>query len=393
MAKNEQKRVLIVDDHEPNRRLLSEHVEMSGCIPVTAADGLQALSEIHASRPDMVILDLLLPKLDGISVLKQLRRNPDFGQMPIMVVSAFAELDRVRECIDLGVSDFLPKPFLPQALSNRLKQCLANRSRRGDEPDPFRPREFAREIVSSLGMMGIATAGQCGHWSDALVELVERFTPETRAHLDRTSEFCRILSRQLTRDRRFAAVIDAEFMDVLSKTAGLHDIGKLAVPESILSKPGPLDVEESRIMRRHVTVGAEILREIYRRFPDEGHFALTIELTLYHHERWDGHGYPFGLSGESIPLAGRIMAVADVYDALRSVRSYKRAFSHEESRDIILTGAGTQFDPAVVAGFLACEHELEVLFNANRRGMKGAAKGRMAPRRDRRHTKAHAMTA
>jgi putative two-component system response regulator len=170
------------------------------------------------------------------------------------------------------------------------------------------------------------------------------------------------MSRQLATDRRFGCVMDEQFIEDFARTASLHDIGKLAVPASILEKPGALNVEEHRIMRRHVTVGAEILRELYRRFPQEHCLELAIELTLYHHERWDGMGYPFGLSGHSIPLAGRVMAIADVYDALRSERSYKSAYSHEKSRDIILAGSGKQFDPSIVAGVLACEAELEELY-------------------------------
>lgn len=362
MSVSRQARVLIVDDHDTNRLLLREQVTMSGCTPVLASDGLEALHEIHASAPDMVILDLMLPRLDGESVLRKVRANPDFNRMPIVVISALAERARVKRCIDLGAADFIPKPFPPNAIKGRLQHCLSNHSPDGWGPDLFRAREFACEMVSSLGLLCLATKGApCGS-SSAVLELLARFNPETRCHLERTSGFCRVLTAQLARSGSFASVIDDTFIEDFSRTASLHDIGKLAVPDSILSKPGALDAEEHRIMRRHVTVGAEILREIYRRFPNETLFEMAIDLTLYHHERWDGLGYPFGLSGQAIPLVGRVMAIADVYDALRSERSYKAAFSHEKSRDIILEGSGKQFDPAVVAGFLACEREFESLF-------------------------------
>jgi putative two-component system response regulator len=355
-------RVLIVEDQEMNRRVLQENVALSGCVPVLAADGIEALDEIHASAPDAVILDLKLPRLDGVTVIRRIRENPEFGRMPIMVISAVAEMNKVRQCIDLGASDFLPKPFPPHALRSRLQYCLSNSQREMRDSQPFRAREFAREIVSSLDALGMATRKEAHDSSDTLLALLERMAPETRTHLGRTSACIRVMSRQLATDRRFGCVMDEQFIEDFARTASLHDIGKLAVPASILEKPGALNVEEHRIMRRHVTVGAEILRELYRRFPQERCLELAIELTLYHHERWDGMGYPFGLSGHSIPLAGRVMAIADVYDALRSERSYKSAYSHEKSRDIILAGSGKQFDPAIVAGFLACEAELELLY-------------------------------
>lgn len=357
-----QPRVLIVEDQELNRRVLQENVAMTGCLPVLASDGVEALDEIHASAPDAVILDLKLPRLDGVSVLKRIRENPELSRMPIMVISAAAEMQKVRQCIDLGASDFLPKPFPPQTLRTRLQYCLDHRSRGCSGEEPFRAREFAREVMSSLDALGMATRNHAEDSTDALFALLERMAPETRTHLGRTSECVRVLSRQLAKDRRFRGVMDEQFIEDFARTASLHDIGKIAVPTAILEKPGALDVEEHRIMRRHVTVGAEILRELYRRFPQEHRLEIAIELTLYHHERWDGMGYPFGLSGHVIPLAGRVMAIADVYDALRSERSYKSAYSHEKSRDIILAGSGRQFDPLIVAGFLACEQELERLY-------------------------------
>ncbi len=364
MAVQEQTRVLIVEDHDANRLLLREHVVMSGCTPVMASDGVEALREINASAPDMVILDLGLPRLDGESVLRKVRENPDLNALPVVVISGLSERSRVKRCIELGVLDFIPKPFPRGALAGRLRHCLTRYLPRYDGSGLFRARDYAREMVSSLDLLGLATNGRDAGLFGAVLELLERFNPETRGHLERTSAYCRVLTSRLARTGSLSAVIDDTFIEDFSRTARLHDIGKLAIPESILEKPGVLDAEEHRIMRRHVAVGGEILREISSRFPSEPLFEVAADVALYHHERWDGTGYPFGLSGSAIPLVARVMAVADVYDALRSPRSYKPDFTHERSRSIILEGSGKQFDPAVVAGFLECEREFENLFES-----------------------------
>lgn len=362
------KRVLIVEDQDTNRALLREYVTMSGATPVDVSDGIAALTEIHAQTPDLVILDLLLPRMDGISVLRRLRENPDYSRLPIVVISAMSEMENVSQCIELGAIDFLPKPFKPAVLRARLHSYLNRRLYFADDSiSEVLPREFAQQVVASLELLKSSPVGHGVNWSDALFQVLAQFNPETRSHLERMSAYCEALLRTLRAGSVYSHLVTDTFVSHFLKSASLHDIGKLAVPDRILSKPGPLDASEHRIMRRHVTVGGEILRELQVLFPEDERLSLAIELTLYHHERWDGAGYPFGLSGEAIPLPGRIMAIADVYDALTSERCYKSAFSHENSRDIILGGASKQFDPAMVAAFLACEDEFRAI--ATHRGV------------------------
>ncbi|MCW5966691.1 MAG: response regulator [Bryobacterales bacterium] len=359
------KRVLIVEDQDANRALLREYVTETGAFPVDVADGVAALDEIHAQPPDLVILDLRLPRMDGLTVLRRLRENPEYRRLPIVVVSAMSELDKVSQCIELGAIDFLPKPFKPAVIRARLQSYL-NRRRyypADQNPDLF-PRQFARQVVASLELLKASPAAQLVNWSDALFQVLAQYNPETRIHLERMSGYCEVLLQELRQHSRYASLISDEFIQQFLQSASLHDIGKLSVPDWILSKPGPLDANEHRVMRRHVTVGAEILRELQVLFPEDDRLSLAIDLALYHHERWDGAGYPFGLSGESIPLPGRIIALADVYDALTSERCYKSAFSHEASRSIILGAGGKQFDPAVVAAFLACEDSFRAISGA-----------------------------
>ncbi|MCZ2152806.1 MAG: response regulator, partial [Bryobacterales bacterium] len=305
MAVREQTRVLIVEDHDANRLLLREHVAMNGCTPVMASDGVEALHEINASAPDLVILDLGLPRLDGESVLRKVREDPDLNAIPVIVISGLAERARVRRCIELGVSDFIPKPFPRDSFAGRLRHCLTHFLPRYDGSGLFRARDYARQMVSSLDLLGLAANGAGADMFGAVLNLLERFNPETRSHLERTSAYCRILTSHLASSGSLSSLIDDRFIDDFSRIARLHDIGKLAVPKTILEKPGVLDVAEHRIMRRHVTVGGEILREISTRFSGEALFDMAIDVALYHHERWDGTGYPFGLSGNSIPLVAR----------------------------------------------------------------------------------------
>lgn len=372
------KRVLIAEDQEANRALLREYVHETGATAVDVGDGVAALNEIHAQPPDLVILDLLLPRMDGIAVLRRIRDNPELKRLPIVVVSAISELDKVSQCIELGAIDFLPKPFKPAVIRARLQSYL-NRRRYTpaiENPDLF-PRQFARQVVASLELWKSSPARQHVNWSDALFHVLEHFNPETRGHLDRMAGYCDLLLRELRLQPSYADAIDEPFIQQFLQSASLHDIGKLSVPDWILSKPGTLTPAEHRVMRRHVTVGAEILRELQVLFPNDARLGLAIDLALYHHERWDGAGYPFGLSGESIPLPGRIMALADVYDALTSERCYKAAFSHADSRDIILGSAGKQFDPTVVAAFLACEGSFHHISNGARLdGGQGPVDGR-----------------
>ncbi len=186
---------------------------------------------------------------------------------------------------------------------------------------------------------------------------------ETGGHLERCEEYVRLLAGELREDRIFRRYVDAEYIESLANVAPLHDIGKVGIDDAILRKPGKLTPDEYEIMKTHCALGASILEAARERLPFESELELAIELTRHHHERWDGTGYPYGLSGESIPLSARIMAIADVYDALRSERYYKKAIGHAESLKIIKAGAGTQFDPRLLFIVETCSDKLERIYN------------------------------
>ncbi|SCZ80437.1 HD-GYP domain-containing protein [Acidaminobacter hydrogenoformans] len=196
----------------------------------------------------------------------------------------------------------------------------------------------------------------------SLVKLAEMRDDDTGAHIVRVSKFCKLIALQLRSSKKYRELLTDTYIDDLAKAAPLHDIGKVGIPDSILSKPGKLTDEEYEIMKKHTTIGASTLGEVRKRFPDNNFITVGSRIALYHHEKWDGTGYPHGLVEDEIPLSARIMAVADVYDALRSRRVYKAPFSHQESIEIIAKDSGKHFDPEIVEVFLECAAEIEFIY-------------------------------
>ena len=197
----------------------------------------------------------------------------------------------------------------------------------------------------------------------SLVKLAESRDDQTGAHIERVAVFCKLLANNLSNNTKYKDYINDDYVDKLFKASPLHDIGKVGIPDSILLKPDKLSAAEFEIMKTHTTIGANTLSDVKKKYPDNKLLELGINITHFHHEKWDGTGYPKGLSGTEIPLSARIMALADVYDALRSKRAYKEAYSHEASIEIIRQGKGTFFDPEIVDAFLEIEAEFETTFD------------------------------
>jgi len=351
-------RILVVDDNEMNRDLLVRRLERKGYEVMTAVDGAEALDILGSHRVDLVLLDIMMPKLDGYEVLERMKSDDYLAELPVIMITAVDEIDSAVKCIEMGADDYLTKPFNAVLLSARINASLEKRSLRKQEQKQRKQIEDMNLFLTARVRQQVAeiASAQIGAIF-AMSKLAESRDPETGEHLDRMREYCRLLAQDLAKGADYAAIIDKTYIDNIYAASPLHDIGKVGVPDAVLTKPGKLTDEEWVIMKTHPIIGAETLREVDREHPGNAFIQTGIEIAAAHHEKWDGSGYPYGLSGKDIPLSARILALGDVYDALTSKRCYKEAMSHDKAVGIIAEGEGKHFDPDVVRSFMKINEE------------------------------------
>lgn len=327
-------RVLIVDDDPTNLEVMAALVDrIDGCTAVRFDDPLAALGWLRDHEPDLMLVDHMMPGLDGVSMIGILRDDPRFVDVPIVMVTA-NRFDELRvEALERGATDFIEKPVRIAELKARVRNLLALRRSQCLLRD--RAALLAEEVARATADI-----------RDREMELVMRLCraaefrdPETGAHIERMARYSELIAEGLG--------LAPSFCREIRLAAPMHDMGKIGIPDMILLKPGRLNEAELQLMRQHATIGHSILAG--SRAPL---MRLGASIALSHHEKWDGSGYPNGSAGTDIPLAGRIVAVADVFDALSSARPYKEAWSRERARDAIESGSGTHFDPSCVEAFL-----------------------------------------
>jgi putative two-component system response regulator len=321
-------RVLVVEDDCLSAEILTNSLQRFGYEVTTASNGREAFELIRTGRFQLVVSDWEMPEMNGVEFCRQIRQRQWSSYIYVILVTSFEGVDSVVEGLNAGADDFLSKPFEPEELRVRLR---------------------AGERILSLESRDVVIF--------SLAKLAESRDPETGAHLERMREYCRLLGEELLKWEKFHEQIDGEYVQLLYLTSPLHDIGKVGIPDSVLLKPGRLTPEEFEIMKQHTVIGGDTLQAAALVNPEAKFLTMACEVALSHHERFDGTGYPHGFVGQEIPLSGRIIALADVYDALTTQRVYKPRMSHETAREIILEGRGTQFDPDVVEAFLRNEDE------------------------------------
>jgi putative two-component system response regulator len=318
--------VLVVDDTPDNINLLYNVLNKSYRVKA-APNGKKALEILRQDRQiDMVLLDIMMPEMDGYEVCKILKNDPLTAKIPVIFVTALSEHGNEERGLALGAVDYITKPINPAITLARVRTHLAlyDQNRELEQKIAERTRELKETRLSIIRQLGRAA---------------EFKDNETGLHVIRMSHYARLIAESMLGE-------PTEWTDLVFQTAAMHDVGKIGIPDGILLKPGKLDADEWKLMQKHPQFGAEIIGD----HPSEL-LRMAREIALTHHEKWDGTGYPAGLSGDAIPLCGRIAAVADVFDALTSVRPYKKAWSTEDALARLDSGSGKDFDPAVVDHF------------------------------------------
>ena len=339
--------VLIVDDNPENLRLLAAVLKRGGLVPRPVTSGRLAIEAAVADPPDLVLLDIGMPEMSGVDVCRWFKQDERLWSIPIIFISGLQSTDDKVEAFRVGVVDYVSKPFQDQEVLARIKTHLRLRRLQVEmESHTVQLEQRIAEQVKAVTASQMATIF-------ALAKLAEARDDDTGHHIERVQTFGRMLAEQMREMRLHVTELTAAFIDNLYQTASLHDIGKVGAPDAILLKPGKLTTEEFAEMKKHCALGANTLATVLKRHPDNPFLRMGVAVARSHHEKWDGGGYPDGLKGATIPLAARIVALADFYDALTSKRCYRPAFSHEDACGMIQEGSGTHFDPDVAAAFTA----------------------------------------
>jgi len=358
----EKSSLLIVDDTPANLRLLSSMLAEEGYKVRSVINGQMALTAVKTAPPDLILLDINMPDLNGYQVCQQLKAEETIREIPVIFISALDELQDKVKAFAAGGIDYITKPFQLEEVLARVRTHLALRKTQRELEDArsellktnHHLAERVQQQVSQIYSSQLATIF-------ALAKLADSRDSDTGRHLDRTSQYCRVIAGQLAELPQYQPEIDALFIEDLSTASALHDIGKVGIPDQILLKPGKLTEEEFEVMKTHTVIGAQALREVDQKYPGNRQLRMGIVIAESHHEKWDGSGYPNKTAGLSIPLAARILALVDVYDALTSLRPYKAAFPHPKSCDIISADRGRQFDPDMVDCFLRVEDQFALI--------------------------------
>jgi putative two-component system response regulator len=341
--------ILVVDDVPENLAAIGGLLRLQGYRVQAANSGEAALRYANAEPvPDLILLDVVMSGMDGYQVLAQLQQNPATRDIPVVFLTALGDARDEERGLELGAADYITKPIRPPVVLARVRTQLESRRARQilHDQNALLEAEVSRRMAESELVQEVSIR--------ALAHLAETRDPETGFHIQRTQSYVRLLAGYLRDHPRFAAALNDRSIRLLARSAPLHDIGKVGIPDHILLKPGKLTPEEFEQMKTHAAMGATALERAEQDTQGEVEFlVLAKEIARSHHERWDGSGYPDGLKGEAIPLSARLMALADVFDALINVRCYKPAFSFEAARALIEAERGRHFDPAVVDVFLA----------------------------------------
>ncbi len=334
-------RILIVDDVEANRFVLRDIISDMGIQPILTENGMQALKMVQHMQPQLIILDIAMPEMDGYEVCERLKANVETREIPIIFISAFDDPTDIVKGFTLGCEDYITKPFIPEVVKARvgmrLKLNEANRSM----------AEMNRQLHLSIGEQRKQMEKERKSVLYALIRVAKENAGYDEEHMERLSYNCRILAEAMQLSAKFGHLISDSYVDTIELAVPLCDLGNLAIPTDILQKKASLDERENAIMQTHTVIGSKILKDITEFGIDNKFIQMAIDISQYHHENWDGSGYPEGKKGDEIPLCAQIVAVVSVYCALTEKRIHRNAFEQEDAFMIMDKDAESKFNPDI----------------------------------------------
>lgn len=347
-------RIILVIDDDPTSLKRAKSIMEKEYRVAAAVSGAMAFKYLEKNTPDLILLDLNMPEMDGFQVIEKLGGDDEYSKIPVMFLAATQDPKSEAECFERGAVDFVSKPFIPQVLQSRVKRVLELYTYKNQLETMVQEQandiyEQARRIsdIQESVIIGMAN-------------LIEERDNSTGHHVKNTQAYVKIICDALSERGMYPDILTEEYKSNLIKAAPLHDVGKIKITDAILQKNGKLSDEEYRIIQNHTRYGADIVEDILGGVEGVSYLNMARDVALYHHERWDGYGYPEGLSGNEIPLGARIMAIADVFDALNEDRVYHHGIhSIDTVLSILADSKGTQFDPDIIEVFMTLKDKIQ----------------------------------
>ena len=346
--------ILVIDDNVTNLKFAE--VALKPEYKVTSLiSGEQALKFLTRNIPDLILLDINMPGMDGFETIKAIKSDKRTMDIPVIFLTALSESESEITGLKLGAADFISKPFVPEVMLRRVAVQIELKNHRRNLEKVVHEKTKMVEKLQDV----IVTS---------ITDLVEFRDKITGGHAKRTAKYLSIFVEHLKDNPLFADIFTDEYITNILRAAPLHDVGKIGINDNILTKNGSLDDAEFEYMKLHTALGGLAFEKALDEIPDNEFLKVARDMALYHHERWDGEGYPFKLSGEKIPFCARLMAIADVYDAITTKRPYKEPYSHEEALAILSERKGTHFQPELIEAFIECNEDFkaqQMLFKDN----------------------------
>ena len=347
----ENRKIMIVDDIIDNIRVAIGHLQGLKCQITYATNGKDAIERAESNRPDLILMDVMMPLMDGFETVRVIKSKPYLSQIPIIFLTAKTDVEDIKRGFDCGGVDYIAKPFDGGELLSRVKTHLELALYRQGLEEQVNLRTKDIENLKSAII-------------EAMGGLAEYRDNETGEHIKRTQLYIKIMCDHMMKNSIYPDEVTPEFANIFFQSAPLHDIGKVGIKDSILLKPDILSKDEFEMMKRHAIFGESVIKKLLKKTGPTEFLEIAKDIAGGHHEKWDGTGYPRGLSGNDIPLCARIMAVADVYDALVSKRIYKPAFEHEKAIAILKEGKGKHFEPLLIDILLETQEAFRLVADA-----------------------------